>query len=584
MIDKRKKMISAAVWLLLILAAVLLVFFKLELTGNQMVEGYFSSYAPIDDTLMYDSAVSISKGEWLGEYSWKTLSKHMFFSVWLAALSELEIPYLQGGQLLYLVACIAAAWAVAPLFKRKQWCVPVFAALWMSPYSWAQFTLRVYRDNIFPSLCLLFFAGMLGFGLRLKERAWKSIGFALLAGLGLGTAWLTREDGVWLLPFAICAALAYLIVLLLQKQFTLRQKLARAAMPALSLAVCLVCIGLYCWQNYTHYGRFIVSDFTSSEFEDAVGALLRCDTDGVHEQKILVCKQTRDKVAAAVPLYAEIEQVIAENPALYGGYGFPETEEFNSGGFYWALRVAVSEAGYYADAVTARNFYRELADAINAACDSGALEHSGGKKSTTVMPWHSAYLSPTLGEFGNSVRCLLGFEQTTGLAGLSTAPQEQAEEMKAFLHNDLSTMVSPDTGAAMYTVEQRDAEMQMRKVTRIYQALIIPMLALALMCLGVWIARAIREMRKKQTGAQTLGAILFLGVFLSILLRIGIVSYIEAVSFQIGTYLLYLSSAGPLILLFAAAGTAGAFEIAAGWLSGFLKRKKPGSSKAAQKT
>ena len=49
MIDKRKKMISAAVWLLLILAAVLLVFFKLELTGNQMVEGYFSSYAPIDD-------------------------------------------------------------------------------------------------------------------------------------------------------------------------------------------------------------------------------------------------------------------------------------------------------------------------------------------------------------------------------------------------------------------------------------------------------------------------------------------------------------------------------------------------------
>ncbi|MEG2939838.1 MAG: hypothetical protein RR829_06380, partial [Oscillospiraceae bacterium] len=74
------------------------------------------------------------------------------------------------------------------------------------------------------------------------------------------------------------------------------------------------------------YDRFVISDFTSWEFNDAVGALLRCETDGAHDKKILVCKDTRDKVAAAVPLYAEIEKVIEENPALYGGYGYPEQQ------------------------------------------------------------------------------------------------------------------------------------------------------------------------------------------------------------------------------------------------------------------
>ena len=40
----------------------------------------------------------------------------------------------------------------------------LFAALAFLPSSWAAYTLRVYRDNIFPALCLYFFAGMAGDG------------------------------------------------------------------------------------------------------------------------------------------------------------------------------------------------------------------------------------------------------------------------------------------------------------------------------------------------------------------------------------------------------------------------------------
>lgn len=42
----------------------------------------------------------------------------------------------------------------------------LYALLAFLPSSWASYTLRVYRDNIFPALCLLFFAGMAGAALR----------------------------------------------------------------------------------------------------------------------------------------------------------------------------------------------------------------------------------------------------------------------------------------------------------------------------------------------------------------------------------------------------------------------------------
>ncbi|MEG2233133.1 MAG: hypothetical protein RRZ42_00710 [Oscillospiraceae bacterium] len=545
----KRKIRHSLLWILLAVILVLLVFFKFSLTGRQMAEVYFSSYAPIDDTLMYDSAVSIVEGNWLGDYTWKTMSKHMFFSVWLAGLSKLGIPYLVGGQLLYLVACIAAAAAVIPLFKRKWGSAVVFALL-----------------------CLLFFAGVIGMAVRFKDKPYKSIPFAIAAGLGLGTAWLTREDGVWLLPFAICAAIAYLAIVLMQKE-RLVSGLKHALMPAVALTVCFACVGLYCFKNYRFYDRFVISDFTSWEFNDAVGALLRCETDGAHDKKILVCKETRDKVAAAVPLYAEIEKVIEENPALYGGYGYPEQQEFNSGGFCWALRIAVSEAGYYKDAVTARDFYAELADEINKACDSGALTHDGGKKSTTLMPWQREFLKPTIAEVGSSFGCLLGFEQTSSLAALSTAPEEQANQMAQFLHQEVSSMVNPDTGQAMYSPEQRDVEIKLRAISGVYRVIIPCALIMALVVLCLDIAKAIREIAAKKIGVAAMRAVMVLGVALSILLRIGIVSYIEAASFQIGTYLLYLSSAGPLILLFAAYGIVGVSELVYDAISAQLQKK-----------
>ena len=64
--------------------------------------------APLDDELMFRAANAITSSQWLGEYDYLTLSKSMFFAVWLALLNKLHLPYLLGGALLWCAAALLA--------------------------------------------------------------------------------------------------------------------------------------------------------------------------------------------------------------------------------------------------------------------------------------------------------------------------------------------------------------------------------------------------------------------------------------------------------------------------------------------
>ena len=66
------------------------------LTGVQQAYTWVGG-APLDDELMFRAAQAITAGEWLGAYDYLTLSKAMFFPVWLALLHALHLPYLVSG-------------------------------------------------------------------------------------------------------------------------------------------------------------------------------------------------------------------------------------------------------------------------------------------------------------------------------------------------------------------------------------------------------------------------------------------------------------------------------------------------------
>ncbi len=532
---------------------------KLFLCSFQMIQ-IFPDNAPLDDEWLLAAAKSIAAGEWLGEYTWLTLTKNMFFSVWLALLHALRIPFIIGNQLLYLVSCAVCCRAVNGYFIKKRLHMLVFfTVLWLSPYSCATAMTRLYRDSITQQLALLFFAGMLGFCLRYKAPLRARAGFAAAAGLGLGLTYITKEDGLWLLPFALAASLAYLLFVLFDKNETVRRRLAGLAAPAILAAAALLVTGAYSYMNYRYYGRFIANEISAPEFVDVLSAMRSADDDLPHPANF-VCYETRERIYAAVPLAKQLGDCL-DNGSYYSGYGDPQAREFNHGGFFFMVQKAAHDAGFAENAEQKKEFYTELARQINAALDDGRLTRndeslSSAVSSGMVTPYNSAYFKPLMTEIGSSFRALLFFEQCSPFAPLSYATPEQAQPWEAYTYTKASNIAEYGTAQPLYSRAQKLTGGALTALIWAYRVLLLP----ALGCFFVLFAKrakaAVRGLRRPLTDA-CMQAVLLLGLLLSILLRAGMVAYVESVNFHIGTQLHYLAGAGALLLVCAALGAAG---------------------------
>ena len=536
------------------LAALVLFGLKLILVACQMIE-IFPDAAPVDDELMFAAAQSIGAGQWLGEYGWATIAKSMGFAVYLAAVHALHIPYLIANALLWAVACTAAAWAVKPVFHRRIERLALIFVLWFSPFATAQFTLRVYRDSILPQLILLSFAGVMGCCLRVKEAVKLQLPWAVLAGFATAACRLVRDDAIWIYPFVGCAMLAWALWVLLEKK-TPGKKAVHILSVLLVLALCFAApVFAYCGMNYKHYGRFIINETNAPEFTAAISAMQMADTDLPHAG-IAVCHETRQAIYAACPTAAKLGAVL-ESEVYYHGLGWPEKEEFNSGGFFWAVRRAAFDAGFADTAPKAAQFYTAIAEELSTAYETGALTAANnGTLSSFLVPWHSSFLAPVVKEVGSSLRCLLLFEQTDSRAPLSMATVEQAQPWETYTHTKASNTAKPNTAEPYYYPHQTVAEWLFTVIRWGYRVLIWPSLAL----FGLAMLRKLKGLfvspRSWFGSADGMMGILMLGLAMSSVLRIVLISYIEVTNFRIGTYLLYLSGSGMLTVLCAALGVA----------------------------
>ena len=105
----RPRLSRRAFWVL----CALLVCLRLALTGFQQAYIWVGG-APLDDELMFRAANHITAGQWLGAYDYLTLSKAMFFPVWLALLHALHLPYLISDAALWCGAALLAAFVIIP--------------------------------------------------------------------------------------------------------------------------------------------------------------------------------------------------------------------------------------------------------------------------------------------------------------------------------------------------------------------------------------------------------------------------------------------------------------------------------------
>lgn len=528
-----------------------LVLVRLALTGFQQAYTWVGG-APLDDELMFRAARSISAGQWLGDYDYLTLSKSMFFPVWLAFLNALHIPYLLGGVGLWCAAALFAAFAFSPLWQKlpagpgRAVTLALFAALAWLPTSWASYTLRVYRDNIFPALCLLAFAGFSAAALRVLRTDRTPLWPWLLAGgLGLTAGYLNREDaGLFLLPFTVLATLGMAGVAVRRRRWT------RLLVQLLPYALLAGGIGIFCALNQAYYGVFTLSDFSGGAFADAMGAMSRVSTDA-EDPMLSVPADARQKLYAAVPELECLSYWLEEDPQMINDFRDPELEDYRAGSFYWAIRRAAQYEGIYDTAAGAEAYWQTVADKVNAACEDGTLPTRSGRRSGTTQPIRAEYVLPTLQESVRSLGWVLTFQDCAPYETLrSIGTPEDFALWSGYLHCPLNGAAEAGKDTPYYSPNQKIV-FALFGALRLVWAFALPVcFILAVLFWLRALPERVRAARKCFT-ALVPWALQTLLLFMAAL-RCGMIAFVEVSSFGIGTSTMYLATVQPLLVLFTA--------------------------------
>lgn len=424
-----------------------------------------------DDALYYFRAGALTTGNWLGPYNQMALAKNISYALWLAIWHTLGVPLLWVNALFYAGACYFVVYALKPLMEGILPRALTFCFLLFNPLTFSVSMMRVYRDSIAPTVILFVVGWVAGVYLRASRRKDTKLRaympFCIAGCIFLPAWWFLREDSFWLAPLVLAGLFFTALFLFGKKRGGITKwSVAKLVVMVLPVGFTVLCGLGIATLNKVHYGRFVVNDYTSSDFKDAYGALTRVR----HEELIFdvpVSQDAREKLYQASPAFRELQlhldndgQGLCEGwkQTMTGENAAPEQKDYLGGAFFWALRDAVAAEGYYENAATAQEYYLRLAAEVNTACDDGLLPVWAGKRSGVMPPFHSEYLHPTLEKTGEALWLFMSFRDITyAEAGIWQIPMEQMEAAEAYIHSE-GYLPGPPKVLLKFLVEPTSAE------------------------------------------------------------------------------------------------------------------------------
>jgi len=363
-----------------------------------------ASGAVYDDALFVRLADNILQGRWLGHYDELTLSKGPFFSLWIAAASRLKMPLALSQSLVHVLAGWLFVAVLRPQVRRAWLLLPLFVAFLFEPLAYNLENLRVVREGLYApltALAMALAAWALASHRQPGARPWLWAG---ALGAVLAACWMTREEGLELVP-----ALAFLAVAALAHGVKSKASLARTVLLAGVVAgTAFAGVGIVRALNHKEYGLWDIVDIKQREYRAAYGALSRVLPEP-HAGHVPVSREALAKAAQESPAFARLLPLF--NPAwAQRGCEMERMDscdgELRGGWFRFALRDAAGKAGCYASAGVARDCYRSIADEVNSACAHGRLSCLPPRESW-VPPWRARYAAQTALSLGRAVYTLV---------------------------------------------------------------------------------------------------------------------------------------------------------------------------------
>lgn len=386
---------SISAWTLAIALALGLAY--LFLVGHRPV--FYIPGADYDDELFASTAMRLASGHWLGAYGPTTLIKGIGFPVFLAINSIIGLPANTGLCLAYAAAGAYLCVVLRPLLRSDAAALTLLALLLFIPPLASSATMRLNREFFYTAIVLGFLASAVNlFWRRAPLSSWAA--GPLTGALG-GWMWLTREEGVWVLP-----AIALIAVTGWIGGQASRRSIVVGVSVALVTSVGLVTgVGLV---NRLAYGSFVVNEVKSASFQDAL-TMLEKASYADWKPYLPVPAAARAKLYRESPSFRLLQPFLdppgGPSPWMRSGCEELPTAcgDIAGGWFLWAFREAVFSAGQAESPRHAADFYRKVGAEVRAACNERRLTCA-----RWLVPMVPPFTRSQAFRFGDNLRASIG--------------------------------------------------------------------------------------------------------------------------------------------------------------------------------
>lgn len=383
---------------------------KLWLIGHNEI---VARYMPHDQSWFLRAAENILAGRWLGPYNSMTLIRQPGYPLWIVFAHLTSIPLRIASELLLLFS--AGVFSIAWMKTRLSiWAaIIIFAAIAFHPAS-IRVTNEMESETLYAPALLMYLSGCVF--LCASKRLRSSFGWSIFNGFWLAILWNTRHENVLLLLYVFFWA-AFLFGWQRRRGFLSKNWLSLAAHTVgIPLLIVMSSVFLLRLGNLQKYGLFATSEMFAPGFSEFNRALLQIEAGDARPYVPL--NEAMRKVAYSIsPQFKKIEMPFEEKakPAwtAHSCRNIGVCDDVIGGLVVWALRDAVSIAGFHSSAQEAERFYNRVAIELSTGCERGKYRCS--KKPWAILgfahPKFSMNFINITKSFENLVRMFIESDQ-----------------------------------------------------------------------------------------------------------------------------------------------------------------------------
>ena len=552
--------IRAFVWMV---AAAVLVLLRLVLSEHlPPVFGHSDS----DEFWFVNAADFLRQGKWLGDYDQYTLIKGCFGPMVLALSQRVGMSFLHALTLLHIAACVFFTFVASRFSRNRLFLLAAFAFLLFQPLSFACDTFqRVYRNgmSVWQVPLVLGAFGMLP--LRSRGPVLRLLLWAFMAGGVLWALLNTREDGIWVAPFAlVCVALA--AARAWRAENGRRSRILRAAVCLTPLALVLAGNAALCAVNGRVYGLPMRNDRDAGNYAKAMRDLYLIRPNPVDEARLSTPEHaghyhnvTYDTLCQAYDASPTLRRARPEIDDKLAGWGRGLGEhgrDLYVDHILFALRDGLRDAGLYRSLPETEAFFADVHRELSEAFADGRLKRRGVSFTAMAAPFRWRCVPRVLREWRGA---LVEIARSCGARAELVDPAKftrltaRPHMLRAFEGMSGLRMVAPkDWPEVRPFIDRANA------VAAVHEA---AMPWLLLLALAAHAATGIRFFRSREYTARLRdGWLLATGVLGCLLVHSACIAYMSATTFwaTIPDYLAPSIEAAALFIVLAAAVAVGA--------------------------